>query len=149
MLSVMWHLWSLWMLVYADPQLMSNLWAVSVTVIRLSSWTRALSLSKRPPFAKCRDFTNVCSAILETIHPLIHFYLLNTLLLWIPEGFTLFGHKNRMIARCSAVVQSKSVASTFTVWLYELYSPHTRRKSPLGMRYTRMRKISRRVTSWY
>jgi hypothetical protein len=29
------------------------------------------------------------------------------------------------------------------------YCPHTRRKSLLGMRYTRMRKISRQVTSCY
>jgi hypothetical protein len=42
---ILWYPRSSWMMEYADPRLMSNLSSVSVTVIRLSSWTRALTHS--------------------------------------------------------------------------------------------------------
>jgi hypothetical protein len=39
--QILWYLRSSWMMEYADLQLLSNLWAISVTVICLSSWTTA------------------------------------------------------------------------------------------------------------
>jgi len=45
LLQISWYLMSSLMMEYADPQLMYNLSAISVTVIHLFSWTRALTFT--------------------------------------------------------------------------------------------------------
>jgi len=43
--QILWYPRSLWMMEYVNPQLISNLSAISVTVIHLPSWIRALTCS--------------------------------------------------------------------------------------------------------
>jgi hypothetical protein len=80
--QISWHLRSLQMMECANPQLMSNLSAMSVTVICLFSWNRPLpylTLSNVHGWIAGAIFINdTCSAISETFHQLVHLPLYST-----------------------------------------------------------------------
>jgi hypothetical protein len=98
--QILWYPSSTCVLDYTDPRLMSNLSAVSVIVISVASWTRALTRSTYPPFVKWSDGPNCprqwrlfchlgTSPPIGTSHCLIQFYLYCVnIVLWVPESFT-------------------------------------------------------------
>jgi hypothetical protein len=104
---------------YADSQLVSNLWTMSVTVIRLSSWTRALNRSALS--AVCDVVGRPELSPLTTLDlPLwnlsTHWYTLfcvmqfspyfSNVFLWMLEEFTSFDFKIEWQYCCSTMEQS-------------------------------------------
>jgi hypothetical protein len=81
--QILWYLRSSWMMEYVDPHLMSNLSAMSVIVICMFSWNRALTHStmstvhdvvRQPEW-----FSSMILVVtMETFHPLVHLLLHNT-----------------------------------------------------------------------
>jgi len=104
------------------PQLMSNLSAISVPIISLSSWTRALTVQHCPPFVKWSDGPSgrpqrclFCHS--ESFPPTGRYAFLcvmqfssycANILMWISEGFIPPEHKNWMTERSSTMLQSES-----------------------------------------
>jgi hypothetical protein len=69
--QILWYPLSLWVMEYADPQLMSSLLAIPMREICLFSWTRALihsSWSDGPSGL----ISNAYSPTLEPFHPFVH-----------------------------------------------------------------------------
>jgi hypothetical protein len=115
--QIVWYQRSLWMIECADPQLMSNLLATSVTVLCLSSWTRALTCSIFTAFHEVVRWPKQSSSmvlVLPLWNLFTHWYTFlcviqffpyyANILLWISEGFTPYDHINEMIAHCSTTV---------------------------------------------
>jgi len=122
--QMLWDPRPLWMMEYADPQQMTNLSAISVTVIQLSSWSRALTNST---LSAIHEVVWKPEKFLSTVLglPLLnlstHWYTFlrimqfspycANILLWISEDFTPSDHKNWMTPHCSTMVQSESGAN--------------------------------------
>jgi hypothetical protein len=113
--QILWYSTSSSMMDYVDPQLMTNLSATSVRVIRLSSRTRALTHLTLSAIREVvgwpeRSSTTTLVLFANSTHwydflCVIQFspYSVN-FLLWISVGFTLSDHNNRKTARCSTMV---------------------------------------------
>jgi len=125
---------SSWIVEQAGPQLMSSLSAMSVTVICLSSWNRALTRSTLPAVREVvgspeRSSSTVLVLIFWNISThwytflrLVQFSLYRVnFLLFISKGFIPSHRNNRMTTRCSTLVQSKNGVDIFTLSLYELH----------------------------
>jgi hypothetical protein len=91
---------------YADPQQMSNLSAISLTVIHLSPWTRALTcstLSTVYEVVRQPKWSSSVTRVLPLWNPSIYWYTFlcimqfspycAEILLWISESFTSSDHK--------------------------------------------------------
>jgi hypothetical protein len=98
--QILWYPRSLWIMKYADPQLLSNLLAVSVTVICLPSWTRALThtaLSAVREVVRWLKWSSSMTLVLPLLNLFTHWYIFlcaiqfslycANILLWILECF--------------------------------------------------------------
>jgi hypothetical protein len=126
--QILWYPRCSWMTEYVDPQLVSNLLTIWVTVICLFFWTRALTCTLSVIHEVVRWPKQPSSTVL--VLPLQNFYThwysflcviqvspyCANILLWILEGLTLCDHKNQMTTCCLTVMQSESRDEIFTLW---------------------------------